>query len=142
MTTLVWKYPYLASDSQANADNGNITFSNKSKKIFKIGRKFFSGAGTWDCIGLFVHSYKKNKRYTHKILDMETLVLEIGKKNILVHTSSGIQTYDKKGFYAWGSGRSSALAALYMGASAEQAVEIACKVDNFSGGKVTSVRIG
>jgi ATP-dependent protease HslVU (ClpYQ) peptidase subunit len=45
-------------------------------------------------------------------------------------------------FMAWGSGRAAALGALYVGASAHDAVVAACQVDTGSGGPVQSLECG
>lgn len=44
-------------------------------------------------------------------------------------------------FYAIGSGAKVALGALYMGATAKQAVEAACKFDPFTGGDVVEAKL-
>lgn len=44
-------------------------------------------------------------------------------------------------FYAIGSGAKAALGALHMGASARKAVEVACRIDHYSGLPVTSMRL-
>ncbi len=51
----------------------------------------------------------------------------------------GIKILDK--FYAVGSGAKAALGALHMGASARKAVEIACRIDFYSGLPVTAMRL-
>ncbi len=51
----------------------------------------------------------------------------------------GIQILDE--FYAIGSGAKAALAAMYMGASAAKAVEIACRIDFYSGPPITTMRL-
>lgn len=45
-------------------------------------------------------------------------------------------------FYAVGCGACPALAAFYMGATAVQAVEIACKLNPYCGGQIDSMQIG
>lgn len=51
----------------------------------------------------------------------------------------GIKILDK--FYAVGSGAKAALGALHMGASARKAVEVACRIDHYSGLPVTAMRL-
>lgn len=51
----------------------------------------------------------------------------------------GVKILDE--FYAIGSGAKAALGALHMGASAVKAVEVACKIDHYSGPPVVSMRL-
>lgn len=51
----------------------------------------------------------------------------------------GIKILDE--FYSVGSGAKAALAAMHMGASAAKAVEIACRIDHYSGPPVTTMRL-
>lgn len=68
---------------------------------------------------------------------------------VLILTEDGLFEADKycrpekilDEFWAVGSGAKAALAAMHMGATAEQAVEIACRIDPYSAPPVTSMRL-
>jgi ATP-dependent protease HslVU (ClpYQ) peptidase subunit len=115
-----------------------------TRKICRIGQSLVGAAGDNSAIVKFFrwlekHGRGKQPTFTEEE-DFEGMVL----------TPSGLFVYDKScqpdevvdSFYAIGSGKQAALAAMHMGASPTQAVEIACLVDNSSGGPVDTLSIG
>lgn len=73
----------------------------------------------------------------------ECAVIEFLANRILVHVEGA--TYRQQvplGFYVWGDGAPAALGALYMGATALEAVEVAAKVCPGVGGPFTVLRVG
>lgn len=76
-------------------------------------------------------------------IDDSTMVVEFGPDGVWVTEKGGrfLQGMTQ-GFCAWGSGRIPALAALYMGADARRAVEVAMLLDPGCGGDVYELRLG
>jgi ATP-dependent protease HslVU (ClpYQ) peptidase subunit len=67
---------------------------------------------------------------------------------IVVRPSRSVEIWEENGMYtpsmrfgAWGSGAPTALGAMHAGASAQEAVEIASKIDVWTGGDVQSMAI-
>lgn len=78
-----------------------------------------------------------------KIGKDEGMVIEICPDGmIFVHTDTGYHPAEGSEFFAWGSGFPAALAAMIMGADAVRAIEVACMLDNCSGGGIDTLEIG
>ena len=154
MTTIAWRYPYLASDSRVT--EGDAVFTNKLQKLFQLKDGSLLGtAGDADDSELKkLLERLKGKAPSHKqlhALDCETQgiwVLPDGKVYILEairredskgYVSSVIELKDQ--FAAVGSGAAWAQGAMDRGASAEQAVKTAIKYDTKSGGKTQVLKL-
>lgn len=87
--------------------------------------------------------------YEHQSAEMPSLTSYEGTQTlIIVMRRDGVWEYDADGissvsgdFTAWGSGFAAALGALHMGASALEAVIAASKVDCYTGGAITEMRL-
>lgn len=136
MTTCAYDGKELAADSQATQDSHIATYT---VKIFKTDTYIMAFTGPID------------EGYLFKlILDEEIKAKDCKFSNSfcgIVWTDDGeltewygsmipVPTYDK--YLAWGSGAEIALAAMHSGKSAREAVELAKKLDIYTGGKVIS----
>jgi 20S proteasome alpha/beta subunit len=138
MTTVVWRDGVLAADSRCMA-SGSIQPGNMTK-IWRVKNRLVSGTGDANRIQMFLRWVKKGARGTAP---------EMGETNgILIEPDGRVREFEGVGevyleapFYAWGTGMQAALAALYMDATAEKAVEIAMLVDPRSGGAIQSIRL-
>jgi hypothetical protein len=54
--------------------------------------------------------------------------LDLKRNKVIVYEEGGYYELDTKGFYAWGIGAPIAMGAMDMGATAEQAVNAACRI--------------
>lgn len=70
----------------------------------------------------------------------DTTVIQMSANELLVHESGGTFPIVAS-FGAWGSGAPPAYGALYMGADAVRAVEVAALVDDCTGGAVTCMAL-
>ena len=140
MTTVVFCKGILAADSQAGSSD--IVLPEAIEKVWRTPRglagftgdgSFIDQARTWTLTG--GRRPKSSDKFT---------VIEVSVRGaVTVH--EGTATYVQAtplGFYAWGSGRAVALGALYAGADAKRAVEIAALVDPWTGGDVIALAIG
>ena len=122
----------MAADTQMN-DYGMISYTDK---IFRIRDMLVGVAGE-------ISSCLKAIRYMEEGEESKIIELD-GDISLLILKERQIYTCDKTlelipihlPFYAIGSGKEAAMGALYAGASLEEALEIACKIDPDTGGKV------
>ena len=140
MTTVVWRDGVLAADSRCMA-SGSIQPGNMTK-IWRVKQRLVSGTGDTHRIQMFL-------RWVQKGATGKTPEMGDDSNGILIEPNGVVREFEGVGeissgdapFYAWGSGMPAALAALYMGATAERAVEIAILVDPRSGGATQSLRL-
>jgi hypothetical protein len=135
MTTIAFDGEILASDSRST---GNY-IEDKTKKLFKQGNRYYGFCGRVTTAYLFLQwSNDRTKEKPRLEDDFEVIEIEKGKpyyydKN-LVKTPSSIPC-------SIGSGCHLAMAAILCGKNAKEAVEIAKKLDENTGGKVQSIKV-
>jgi len=133
MTTIVANRERMVADSKITMERivGNDT-SYTASKIWILKNAIIGTAGCSGDGEKFVAWFKKKRR--------PTLTLEKGFE-ALVLTPEGVYHVDEDcsmaqiqgDWYAIGSGSAAALGALHAGVTLEEAVEIACKVDTYTG---------
>jgi hypothetical protein len=144
MTTIVYRAGVMASDSLSTTTSeagGSRKF--KCVKMYRKADAVIALAGETFAGLVFLDWYGTNaeppERLIHGDADFTALVL----------TKKGLFEYDRwcRGeqirlpFYAIGSGAKAALGALHMGASAVQAVRVACKIDPYTRLPIVSMRL-
>ena len=135
MTTIAFDGNILASDSRSTGSY----IDDKTKKIFKQGNRYYGIAGRYTSALLFLQwSNDRTKEKPRLEDDFDVIEIENGKafyydKN-LVKTPQNIPC-------SIGSGCHLAMAAMYCDKTAKEAVEIAKKLDECTGGKVQSVKV-
>ncbi|MCE1053401.1 proteasome subunit beta [Pseudomonas alloputida] len=141
MTTIAYKDGVIAYDSQITRGDV-ITYDDYDKCIEQGGVKFFCSGAVPDFQRL-VDAYfgakpDGNIDATALVLDGESLMM------VAVDDATGLWKSPilRDRPYAIGSGTPYAFAAMDMGASAEEAVEMAARRDTSTGGKIRSMRIG
>lgn len=152
MTTIAYRDGILAADSQTtvNTEAGGSRKHRCEKlyrKTIKQGRKSFdviiATAGESSPSLLFVEWYGSGDPMP-KMLETHG-----GDFTCLILAPHGLYEVDMMccpervldRFYAIGSGSKAALGAMHMGASARQAVEIASKIDPYTGGPITTMTL-
>ena len=140
MTTIVYRDGVLASDSQCQASRsrqpGSLT------KIWRIKGRLVAGCGKSTHIERFRKWVETGMRGQAPDMGDES-------SGIVIEPDGRVREFEECGeittltapFYAWGTGMPAALGALYMGATAERAVEVAMLVDINSGGPVQSLKL-
>ena len=144
MTTIAWDGKTLAADGQITRDN-SIVMTTTQQKIFKNVGVFdvLAFCGDWMPIDDFL-DWALKPEDSQPPRGEYTVIFAI---NGVLHFSSmetplsECMVLAKGAVDAWGSGAHLALGALHSGKSARQAVNLACKLDVFTGGTVRSVRI-
>jgi 20S proteasome alpha/beta subunit len=144
MTTIVYRDGVLAADTRSMA--GGWIMCGSCSKVSKTADGRLLGI-TGDlaeasALAEWLRTLPAKRAVARPALKENSAVIEISARG-------SIRTYEGAGcfkitapYYAWGSGSPPAIAALYMGASAVEAVKIAARVDNNTGSKVHSVSIG
>lgn len=132
MTTIAWDGTMLAADSQAT--RGGLTHN--TQKIFKLKDALIAGVGSWIDVQKFLEWYQNQVEKFPDLDDPESF-------EAIVITRGGAASYGPskypfklRGKYATGSGTQAAMAAMNLGKSARAAVEVAAKVDLYTGGRV------
>jgi ATP-dependent HslUV protease subunit HslV len=140
MTTLVYRAGVLAADSRSV--RGDTISPYGVQKIRRLDDGTLVGmCGTLADVTRFIEAYSKSP--TGDLPELPDSLVLVVKPNGRLHLyeESGSFELEPAPFYAFGSGQAVALGALYAGASAVQAVEIAAKVDRCTGGDVRSVHL-
>jgi len=137
MTTIVCNTQYMAGDTLLTSD-----IKCHAQKVFKHKGNCVGSAGSYtECI-VFVNWWKKGaKSDPPDMKDVEALILTSDGRILCFDQHESFFEL-KDDFAAIGSGAQAALGAMHMGASPEQAVNIAGKVDPGTGNKTTVRRRG
>ena len=108
-------------------------------KLRRGNVSLFGAAGDWDNCLKFLQALESGS-----LNDMETdvSVLELRKDGLWVYEGTIIPARLKNDFYAIGTGANYAIAAMHMGASPTQAVEIACMYDPSTRGPIDTMFLG
>lgn len=137
MTTIVCSRTEMACDSLCTDATTKCTVD----KIYRVGDSLIGVAGAYGSCNSFIEWLKAGSP--------RDAVPEMDDVAALVLSPSGIYMYDgnvapfrlKGKFAAIGSGAQAALALMHTGASPAMAVKMAIKVDPFSGGHVSVVKL-
>ena len=145
MTTIAWDGKTLATDGRAT--NNDVVENDSTKKLFKIKGGIHGYVSCAIC-GNYVDALKIIKWIKSGMtddfpeIDKETsaAVICIKKNNTLDIYRSANKGFPlpHKGIYTDGSGWEIAMGAMDAGATAIEAVKIACRRDVHSGGKIQS----
>jgi len=132
MTTIAWDGKTLAADSQIT--EGGLRSHQREEKIIKHENQFFAFAGSLvSCLAVIEWlkaGGKKKKRPELDDLNFVVLHIQNGRANLYYDEFVPLQQLPP---YTAGTGREVALGAILAGATAKEAVEIACDVDIMSG---------
>lgn len=138
MTTIVYRNGVLAADSQTTR-NGSICAGEVDKVHVLEDGRLAAFSGEVGAGSNFLRALKAGDDLPDLAGDAIVVVVQ---KDGTVHVHQDDLWFAETGeFFAWGTGLAPALGALHVGATAEEAVAAACKVDPNSGGRVHAVRI-
>lgn len=147
MTTIAWDGKSLAADTLMNEGNA-INYGTKIKYfVGDYGAEYLAVTGDmgmcfammeWWVNGGSIDNFPKKHLSDH---DHARLLVFRPNKPILSFVSSPYPVKLTDKFYAAGSGRDFAIAAMHCGKSAKEAVEIACLYDLYSGGEVDALEV-
>lgn len=136
MTTIIATPTAIYSDSNVNAE-GSVF---RAKKIYRIRNKLVGCAGDNGPITAFLDALRKGRKpkmpdsLPEDGRDLSALVVD--KKGIWHFDDAFTADLVLEPFMAVGSGGDAARGAMMAGATPEQAIEIACQIDNGSRGPI------
>lgn len=138
MTTVVYRDGVLAADSRATS-NGLI--DNQTTKVWSHKGVLIGACGSQALCERF-------RSWVVAGMEGESPYEGAEDGNGIVVSAAGVVCFSDSGcwrvsepFYTLGSGYQLALGALAMGATAQEAVEIAARFDTMTGGKITVLRL-
>lgn len=144
MTVIAWDGKTLAADKRSTCVGNPSTVT----KIFRIEDGLLGIAGS-PTHGMALLEWFKAGRYpgtwpASRDPDSTADILFITNEGVILEYSGKGGPYPERcedKFIATGSGRDYALAALHLGLSAREAVELACKLDVFCGNGIDTLEL-
>lgn len=123
MTTIAasLRHKQIAADSMCSGEG----YFYLVDKIFQGEHSWFGAAGEWHQIQKFLHGMEKDEVDP----DLEVTVLEIREDGLYMYDQTPVPFKINNEYYAIGSGAPYALAAMYLGKSPAEAVEVAALFD-------------
>lgn len=137
MTTIVVSWPERVMVSDSKTTDGDVKW--RSNKVDRIGKSLIGCAGDCSQIELFLKWFRKGGRKPK--LTNEFNALELDEEGIWLWDKSLTRYPPGQDYHAIGTGAKAALAAFLMGADAVRATEVACEVDDGSGGPLQIHRL-
>lgn len=139
MTVIAWDGETMAADRQASI--GNYTYA-QIQKIFRVEGVGLVGFSGLSSAGIAVIEWLRNGavREDYPLEDSDectVMVITQSKKIILFNGPTPVII--EAPFHAIGSGCDFALASMYLGKKAVQAVEVACALDESCGNGIDSL---
>lgn len=124
----------MVSDSKVTMEGEAGSRIYQAQKIVEKNGDFIGCAGSNEYIEKFMKWYgsKRKKPTLPKDADFEALILKKDGRLLLYDETLTCDSITDP-YYAIGSGGAAAHGALHAGATLEQAVEIACRIDPYSG---------
>lgn len=149
MTTIAYRSGIIAYDGRVT--RGAVIVGGAVKAVVsKRHNCVFSGCGTTAALGIAFDRLERMTKlpWDDATWDPEWLIKSEDTEVIAIFPDGRIYWMDAGGymqhegpFYATGSGMEPALAAMHMGATALQAVRIACKIDVNSGPPIRTIDV-
>lgn len=135
MTTVAYRAGVLAADSLCTG-----AYKHPMKKLYPIDGGFVGVAGSLSTSLLVVDWLQGgDKPDLSNDSDFEALIIRDGK---VFYLDNGLREIPLQGpYHAVGSGMDYAMGAMAMGATAEEAVKVARKFDNKTGGAIKKVTL-
>jgi hypothetical protein len=132
MTTIAARFSTLeiAADSRVSGDD----IQYHVEKLRRGVQSIYGGAGDWDKLLAMFQAIEGGKTSLEDDCDVE--ILELRNDGIWVYESTMIPAKIKNDFYAIGTGSGYAIAAMHLGKSPKEAVEIAAIYDPGTGGPI------
>jgi hypothetical protein len=139
VTTIAYRRGVLAADTRETDDEQEFIYPGHTRKIHRlVGGHLFAAAGDSEQIEVLRRSIVEGKA-PPKMKGVEALVvLPSGRVRFY---EGRIWTPVRSPFFALGTGKVAALAAMYANATAARAVRIAMKLDFCTGGRVETMRL-
>lgn len=145
MTTIAYRDGIMAADSM-NSDEGYLGKLD-CQKLWIVDKSLI-GVSKGSYAGLvFIEWYKGNLpddcmdcKLTEED-DFEAIVVEPSRKILTYNRYLIPEEHGKKKFFAIGCGSKCAMVAMECGATAQKAVQVTCKYDLYTGGRVHTINM-
>lgn len=138
MTTIAVRNGVMASDSQYTHQD----LRTLGQKIFRVNESILGISGHIDAALVFVDWFKDREARRPDLANENGFeVIELNASGLYTWTASLRQVPIAHKFYAIGSGAHLAMGAMERGASAKQAVAIACRWDTGSSEPVATMKL-
>lgn len=142
MTIIAWDGNVLAADKKAT----NHGFGSTVTKLFRLEHGGMAALCGDSPVALeLLQWYRGNadaKYFPAKARDDVSSLIVVGSdRKLRVYSAGPIPEYKEDKFIAFGSGRDYALAAMYLGRTAREAVDVACYFDNCCGNGVDAMEV-
>lgn len=136
MTTIAASLDHqmIAADSRCSTDGWMFNVH----KLRAGPQSAFGAAGTWEQILKFYAALEANGEIEG---ECDVTVLELRKDSLYVYDGSLLAFPIKERFWAIGTGAPYAVAAMHLGKSPQEAVEIAMLYDPGTGGPIETMRV-
>lgn len=150
MTTIAYRKGIIAADSQVTYGSdasGSIksTCQKLFRKTIKVGRKsrtvIIATAGDSSPGLVFVDWYGTGGTRPDLLKDTDFICLVLEPDGLYEVDALCRPEKVLVPFYSIGSGSKAAMAAMYCGKSAREAVDIAAKLDPYTGGRIVTMRL-
>ena len=137
MTTIAASIDHqmIAADSRCSTEGWMFDVH----KLRQGQQTAFGAAGIWEQILKFYAALEKNGEIEG---ECDVTVLELRKDSIWVYDGSLLAFPIKQRFWAIGTGAPYAIAAMHLGKTPVEAVEIASHYDPATGGPIEHIRVG
>lgn len=141
MTTIVYRDGLMAADTASFTHEGNLRAPFRVSKLRRLSDgSVIGGAGMRRDIVRFGEWLETRNGERPTTGNEYTIIQALPDGRVVIH--DGPDEWEVRGvFCAAGSGAAAAYGALFMGASAREAVEIAMKLDPWTGGDVEIVPV-
>jgi ATP-dependent protease HslVU (ClpYQ) peptidase subunit len=138
MTTIAARFSTLeiAADSQVSGEDIKYNV----EKLRRGVKSIYGGAGDWDKLLAAFQALEEGKTELDDDCDVE--LIELRHDGIWVYESTLIPAKIKNDFYAIGTGAAYAIAAMHLGKSPKEAVELASLYDPGTGGPIDCWTLG
>jgi ATP-dependent protease HslVU (ClpYQ) peptidase subunit len=139
MTTIAYDGKTLAVDSQATA--GNTVFGETNKLFPLSDGRYAALAG---CLSVFpeVVAWLNGEGEMPDLSEEESFGgIIVSPDGSAVEITKNMRLFPASIPWSGGSGEAIAFTAMHLGKTAEEAVELACTLDIYTGGSITSVEI-
>jgi ATP-dependent protease HslVU (ClpYQ) peptidase subunit len=142
MTCIAWDGRTLAADKQST----NCGFGSKVTKIFRVpgGLVAFTGnEGHAMALLAWFRAGRDPEKWPQKGGDDSASAIFATPEGLLVYSGDDGPhcAARENAFSAWGAGRDYALAAMHLGKTAREAVEVACALDNTCGQGIDTLEL-
>lgn len=143
MTTIAWDGKNVAADRRVL--NGNLLCAPETKikqvNLVGHGNCIAVGAGHCGAIVRMIERLEKGEQLTKDAENEEGILVVFDDKSITIYSDGHKYDHPIGEPCAWGSGAELARGAMIAGADAKQAIEIASKVDIYTGDGVDTRRL-